>query len=557
MPSNTASKLLKWILVGVSIVGIIYYFGIAWVQIGQDPIDDSFMFMRYAKHWLSGGGFSWNTEDGPAYGITSLLYLLIVTVTRNLTHYTDRQVLTGLSFLFGLLSCITLVYLGFLASEESACKDCWLPLLIVPSLLFMPSFQFHSLSGMETTLAIFINALFACTLLFWSKHRSRNSLVGCVLLGYLSYLARPDNGIYALILPPLYFIATDKKSWRTSLQYAGLFISILILDSILKQGVLGSFVPLPFFAKSSNLYKGYLGGYKWNAMTEMLSFLAMVLPFILAVFFLSTNKVYTKLLALAIPVGLTFIYFSHVIQIMGFNARYYYPSLPFILMAAYLAIPSERVDQTTPQTMLHFSTARFLLAALFILPTLFIPIRDKVSSLWQEEIVGYPTAYTANQQYMVQNCDELPNLGWSGGIQAVVDLLRKMPANTVFAASEYGAIGSELPDIKIIDLIGLHDKYIARNGFSAEYLFSRKPDVILFPHWDYSYELASILDSNTFVDLYDYYPGAYNYGIAIRKEFASIPSIRKAMDEQFSQVYPGIELSNCRAIPVSQEYLDP
>src|SRR5262245_5652361 len=40
--------------------------------------DDAYMFVRYARNLLSGGGFTWNAGTSSTYGPTSIPYVFIV-----------------------------------------------------------------------------------------------------------------------------------------------------------------------------------------------------------------------------------------------------------------------------------------------------------------------------------------------------------------------------------------------------------------------------------------------------------------------------------------------
>src|SRR4029077_10767624 len=137
-----------------------------------------------------------------------------------LTRCSDAVALAGASFMFGLLSALTLVLLGFVVQERKWSQKLWTPLLAVPCLLLVPPFRFHSLTGMETTFSLFSNSLLACSIVIATRRRSTPALVLCLFSGALSFAARPDNGIYALWLPPLFFLATDRSLWRYSVRYA-------------------------------------------------------------------------------------------------------------------------------------------------------------------------------------------------------------------------------------------------------------------------------------------------------------------------------------------------
>jgi hypothetical protein len=126
-----------------------------------------------------------------------------------------------------------------------------------------------------------------------------------------------------------------------------------------------------------------------------------------------------------------------------------------------------------------------------------------------------------------------------------------MPQGVVFAATEYGFLGSEFPDLTIIDLAGLHDRTIAHGGFSAAYVFSREPDLIWFPHWEYTHAVAQMRDNPAFVRDYDYFPEAYRHGIALRKSSDMYAAMKYEAEREFSRVYPGMRMSDYMAEPVA------
>ena len=129
-------------------------------------------------------------------------------------------------------------------------------------------------------------------------------------------------------------------------------------------------------------------------------------------------------------------------------------------------------------------------------------------------------------------------------------LLSHLPSDVVLACSEYGYIGSQHPAVTIIDLVGLHDRQVARHGFSADLLFSRMPDIIWLPHSDYTYLTKEILGSKAFLVSYDYYPGAYDYGIAVLRNAGSSAIVHRALEKEFSGVYVGRVLSDYKAEPL-------
>ncbi len=177
-------------------------------------------------------------------------------------------------------------------------------------------------------------------------------------------------------------------------------------------------------------------------------------------------------------------------------------------------------------------------------------IGEAAAQAWQEYVIGAPTVFQPRKVYRVAARSPLPPLGWSRGIVEMAILLDRVPPSVVLAASEYGFIGSQFPKISIVDLVGLNDRHVAHHGFRAAYVFSREPDILWFPHDDYSYAVKELVENPAFLSRYDYYPGAYDYGIAIRRTSRQFPVIERVLQEEFARIYPGLKMSDYKAEPV-------
>jgi len=149
-------RLINLLMAAVAAASLLQYVTTSIGGVGHTTFDDAYMVTRYARHWLDGHGFCWNIGDGPSYGITSPAYLFLVTAVMGLTGWPDARVLTVVSYGCGLLAALTLVRLGFRVFREMGGRGSWLPLLTIPLIVSFPSFRFHSLTGMETTLSLFL-----------------------------------------------------------------------------------------------------------------------------------------------------------------------------------------------------------------------------------------------------------------------------------------------------------------------------------------------------------------------------------------------------------------
>ncbi len=541
-------KVIRMMLIGFATCCLIFY--LRFIKPISDflSFDDAYMFLRYAKHWLSGMGFSWNPDEGPVYGITSVSYLLVVTAVRGLTNLPDALVLTTISFVAGLASVACLTIMGFALFKQL--RRYYLPLLVIPFMVFSEVFAYHSRMGMETTLALLFNSVLAAMAYLLAETRSTKYLILCLIAAYASFLTRPDSGLYCLLLPPLLLIANDRRHWKVSLRYVLAFLALLCIDLLFKKAMFGDFIPLPFFAKSSGFYLGYIDAYIWNAAEYTFIFFRESLLYILAIVCFASRETLSRLIAILLPVLLTFGYFTRVVQIMGNQGRYYYPALPFLILAAFVAVNSY-LDKSDLVPHSKFSLPILgPVIALVLLIILTSPQAEKgVARAWQNWIIGQPTHFKVETQYRIRATEKLPNIGWHESMKEIDSLLQHLPPDVALACTEYGYIGSENPSTPMIDVVGLHDRHIAHNGFTADYLFARMPDIIWI-HPNYTYIAKEIIDHKEFWDKYDFYPNLYDYGLAVIKNSPASEDINRNLAKEFERIYPGLVLSDYKAEPL-------
>jgi hypothetical protein len=540
-------------LAAAAAASLVYFIRIRGTP-GMFQFDDAFMFVRYAKHFIAGDGFSWNVEDGPVYGPTSALHLIVVTVLRRVTAMSDAGVVISASTGAALLASAAMVALVFLSVRDPALRRFWVPLAAVPLLLTSRRFGFHSQTGMETMLSLLCNALVALSTVAFTQKRSRVLFALCVAAGYASYLARPDNGATALLIPPLFFVAADRRLHCAAAGYIVVFVVALAVDAFVKTRIFGDPIPLSFFAKRSGFYAGYLGVFRWNAAAYMLEFVAECTPWLVLLVLFADRTTAGRIAAVLLPVVVTFAYYLSVVQVMGFVARYYFPFVAFVMMAACVAIDGLRRDgalSTERRLILRRTIGRRLAAVGVLLLMTSSPARAAAAGVWRATMIGPPEHLAAAQRYAMPPVLPLRYVESGETFHAIASMLGEMPADTVFAASEYGYVGSTLASLTVVDLVGLNDRRVARQGFSADDLFSRQPDIIWFPHDDYSGLIKAILDSPTFAKNYEYYPGVFEFGLALNTASWRYAAVRTAVERAFARTYEGRRLPDYLAPPVA------
>ena len=191
---------------------------------------------------------------------------------------------------------------------------------------------------MDTTTAVLTNALLVLCVVDprFTASAGRSAVAACV--SYLSFLARPDNLVHAALIPPL-VIALDARAsgrrWRLLASFTGAFVLLMSLDTAVKALIFGDPLPLAHYAKRGGFYEGYAAAGDWNPFVYTRTFLLnQALP--LLVLLLGVRRDSWRLVAaLLAPCLVTFAYLATTTQIMGYEARLYYPALPLWIAAAY------------------------------------------------------------------------------------------------------------------------------------------------------------------------------------------------------------------------------
>jgi hypothetical protein len=504
--------------------------------------DDAYMFVRYAVNFLNGYGFAWNPDGIQTYGVTSILYLLFIIIVRWLFPLVDAgAILSVSSFILGMFVpvAIALGCMQITTSEFFKKYRYLFPLFTTIILMLSSHYQLHMVSGMDTTLSILCNTLLIIATIGWVKKTTRFSLTLVVIASYASFLARPDSFIYAVLFPILYgwFFLRDART-KMIVWFCLAIATMLLLDILVKYWIFGDPLPLPFYTKRAGYLDGYRDIFMWNPTSYLIIFFREMFPFIAILFLGTTAKSWRLILIFLTPVILTFAYFFSFTQIMGFWARYYFPALPFFVMGSFMVL-DQRLLNTTPNFKRNLTMHNIL--TLFAAIILFLPIsKSTIETAYENRFMSSPRIYKSSISHDIDS--DFPKLGWWTSINVMSELISQLPAGTRVAMSEYGLVGAKSPEIYIIDLIGLHDPFFAHNGFVSSELFERHPDIIWLPPPAYTKILASIQDDPKLLTEYNYYPGAFDNGLAVRREAKQYKLIMKIISNTWLKYYPDVEM---------------
>ena len=329
-------------------------------------IDDAYMFVRYAQHFIDGHGFSWNINSGRAFGCTSTLWLLLVTLGKAWTELPNHELLGLLSFLAVLAWGLILPAVLAVFVSHPLLKATAFP-LVFTALLFTDQLRYHARTGMETGLAILINTLLIAAVVHYLRRPAPRSFF--LLMGNVAAALwiRPENIIYAVLFPTL-FLAQGGRTlvYRYWLGLAG----VLALTLLINQQLFGSILPLSFFAKQSGFHAGLIADV-WDPVFSLQGFLFLCLPFLAVICFCSTRAVRLPIGALLLPVFVTAGYLHTVVQIMGCWSRFYLPGIPFVAAAAVIALNGGLAECASARPPRLMQPRRLVAMALLVAALLF------------------------------------------------------------------------------------------------------------------------------------------------------------------------------------------
>jgi len=494
--------------------------------------DDAYRYLRYSSNILSGNGIAWNPGERQIFGATNLLYLFFLTLARFLFQPQPEMLLRMGSFIFGGAGLILLIVACKYSLRKSGFKiifttGAW----VFPLLLSQQVFLVHTKNGADTMLSFFCNTLLIFSVLALLKKPGAGRAVAVSLCAYLTYLARPDNAIIAVLFPFLGILLLQPYGRKRALTVFIISLApLFIADTALKLLYFGDPFPLAFYANRTVFSAYPFFAKEWNAFIFFNSFLHTAYPFLLIIIFTAERRHIKLLAAFMAPVFITYLYYFRIIHIVGYHGRYYYPSLPYLVLCGAACLndllnkKDKRITFVAKSIAIRISIAVLLFYVNITIPrkgsrtlfTRYFPKRQKIERVAPKEKKDNVKGFQRE---------------WWIAIVRMSEIAKRLPEGTLVAATEHGYLSFVAPHVAIIDLTGLNNRYIAHNGFSMEYLLAESPDVIWMPHPAYGEILREIINSGEFQKEYDYYPGAVKYGLAIKKKSSHYGRITKAVEE--------------------------
>lgn len=534
-------------------IGLAVFLAHALYRVGKPiSLDDAFMVLRYAKQILAGHGHAWNPDGQQVFGATGAVHLAIVTLFEALLPFSGHAKLALASLVCALLALAALPRICVLLLRSRLREAPWLValgvwLFLVPQRLFIS----NALSGMDTMSALFANCLVAGAALWLARTGSTRALLAAVGAAPLAILARPDDGLYAL-LTPLLAVALGGPAPRLPLLLklgGGLALTLGVYLAI-ATAIFGDPIPLPFYAKGIGFFVDYTAARAWNPFEYLGQILAMWLPALLVILFGVNRRTAPEVSALLVPVALTFSYYFSVVQIMGMAARYYVPATPFAIVAAVVVLDDLFAQAEPSAALLRALAARWPLAlALAVSAPAILHDAEVVYGAKPSALApGFPVVC-----YERPAVGSLPDVDYNAVISELSLLAASLPPGARIALSEHGRIGAAAPHVMLDDLIALHDPEFARHGFDAEVELARKPDAIWMPHYFFVRIWRDLISDQRLWAEYDVWPDAFLFGFALRRDGPHREQLYAGFQEIWRRMYPNQDIAAWRVTRLRSE----
>jgi len=433
----------RLILLGIIMIFVIHAVNIDFIQ------DDSFISYRYAKNFINGHGLVFNPGE-KVEGYTNFLWIMLLSLFGRVGL--DMVIVSRvLGVLFGALSLVMV----YTISSLFLSKKNWIFVFSATFLLALNSaLAYWSISGMETSLFLMLTL---STVYFYLRG---NRMV--VPFSVLGTLTRPEGAlVFAIILVHKFFLKKD--SLKDCFSYVSGFIFLLAPFLVFKIFYYGEVLPNTFYAKT---------GFGWEYAKSGVDYFWLFLKhyglwgflYLLPIWFYKSWGEKFKFLVL-----FTYVYTLYIILIGGDGLkahRFFLPVIPWLYLS--LMIGLEKLTRGLKRQKISLVVSglcvTFMTVLFFVFPRNYI---------WDAKMAG--NGLVMKMRFWAET------------------LSQRYGSNFTIAASTIGAL-SYYTDARVIDMIGLTDKYIPRHPeqipgivsswrerkFNTQYLLSQDPDFILF-----------------------------------------------------------------------------
>lgn len=439
----------EWVFVGLILAAALAAY-LALASVAFDfSIDDTFISMRYSHNLARHGQLAWNLDENPhVEGYTTLIWVLLGALIEVLIPHNPFLGMKLLSLLFGAAAMLVSFDIGRRLFRH------WLPAALPTLLLALtPAIILWGVSGMETTFYVFL-VLLALDLGLMEEADDLRFVTPVLL--FLVALTRTEGIVfYAAFIGVRLFewliyhegrYALRRKRW---LAWNAVFLALMASYLLWKWRYYGSLIPLPVYIKTAS------GG---EGIEYVKRFLRGYYPFLLlaVVGFVRAprRRAYLYLFAF---LGAYFAALSAANPIVGLHSRLILAAVPLIFLLAVFEV-DDLLQARVAGWLERAALTGLVLAMIWLITS---SPRQYVRAL---------RADAAREWLVLKNVHV-----------AMGEWLRASVPEGLRATVALGDAGATVyySELDAIDLLGLNDVRIARQGFDLDDLLDRGPEFIV------------------------------------------------------------------------------
>lgn len=461
------SNRILWVCLVISFIIFLGLLSYIW----KFTVDDAYITFRYALHLAQGNGIVWNVGEPPVEGYSNFLWVIIGAVLIKLNL--DPAFFTKI---MGVGSVIGILYFYWkIVNNVFQDQRLYLAALVVAAVLFLinPATAIHAVSGLETMFyALFIVIL---SYLSYKLIRSfdKGTLYLFALISLLLSLLRPEGILVSLgLFILIFFIVINKNKFdesriKTVLPFVLVYLIPLAIYMAFRVYYFNEIFPLPFLVKT--LTNGSIGSGIYR-LSEAIKYIVPLLVVILIAILsriepISNDKkgIYGRWRTLLITMAITVI-FADVIYVfsslyMNYAQRFYYPSFVLIYIITGIALVI-LIHEIKNSLIMVDNLKRLSKYVGFIIVILLLMSNLNFAS-------DYDYLHYCSERFSVSYVSLGTELNEFSGL------------NLTFTSLDSGSL-PYFSNWNQIDMVGLNDKFIAKNGVATEeYIQKNHPQLII------------------------------------------------------------------------------
>ncbi len=487
------------ILVGLGLAGLYAGWTIFWFM-----TDDAYIAFRYIENSLRGFGYVWNPPPFlPVEGYTSFLWVILLEGIWRLVGVAPPESANWMALFFSSLTLVVAAEMVFQFARQMPVR--WishvLVALLLVYLLLNRSFLAWSSSGLETAMFGFFLILWAWRLNFGPRSTLTYGTVS--LVAALAALTRPDGLLFTaatfgiLLLDQFLGPKETRFSRKALLAICSPFAAVLI-HLLWRFSVYGEWLPNTYYAKVSEAQPKSGAIYTFSFLLEFC--LWPIIAVTAVAVFASLRQLIRQLIVQARNEGLRaaetllrkrllffgtiaafaahFLYYTLIVGGDHFEYRPYNHLFPLIFLSLVWALRELKIRPTRMAVAASICVALSLPVPLthwFL--TKDLTTRDKtvfmrvpISPAWPRFLGWYSRPFDRSQNWLISRlvcCRHQEHKIFSQQLLANLPSRsegQKMQRNgfPVFVTGCVGVVGWVLPEVYIIDSLGLNDYVVAR-----------------------------------------------------------------------------------------------